>query len=507
MNTPRATRDSKIWWPFAAILFIAAFLRTPQLDGPRFHPDEALFASFARAIAVWHDPMLAHAPVDKPPLLFYLQALCYPFLGPREMAARLPNYYASILTVALTAAVIFKLLRKAHIPNSVQAEHQTLSTARIAALIAGLFVALSPLAVGFGPTAFTDPLMVMWAMAALLAATGGRPAWAGFWLGLGLATKYQALLFAPLVLFFLYQAGHTRKLAACTRFLALAGVPVAIAAAWDLARVGSFSLIGKQISGYGGLHLVPIYDLLPRLLDWFKTSWFIAGSAVLGLFLVSSITWWVFRGISEKNLAPLDKIGFTIAGWLLAYATLHWILNIQVWDRYLLPVVPMAAILIGLAVLRFSTDAGSIRAKNMNLLVLLIILLLPAAIGAMEGELPIGGDHGTNEGIDQVAGYFARHPYGTVLYDHWLSWELRYYLFDSRVYISWFPDPAGLVTDLEAFSSRSARYIVIPAWVNPQDTLEPVQQSGFQVERVFTAYRSDQSESFIIWKITNHDDP
>ena len=160
------------------VLCLAFALRVPRLNGPRFHPDEALFASFARGIAVWRDPLLRTGPVDKPPLLFYLQAVCYPFLGPREMAARLPNLFGSLLTVALTYAVTSRVLSVAS--GTIRALPHTLSATpnrphsghRPAPLAAALLVACSPLAAAFGPTAFTVPLMVTWGTAALMAAAG-----------------------------------------------------------------------------------------------------------------------------------------------------------------------------------------------------------------------------------------------------------------------------------------------------------------------------------------------
>ncbi len=164
------TRGTLPRWAGTVVLVLAFGLRVPLLNGPRFHPDEALFASFARSIAVWRDPLLATAPVDKPPLLFYLQALCYPFLGPREMAARLPNLWASLVTVAITYAIARQLGRVAPTANDVRARAQCLGPT-----VAALIVALSPLAIAFGATAFTDPLMVMWGTAAVLAAVGGVP--------------------------------------------------------------------------------------------------------------------------------------------------------------------------------------------------------------------------------------------------------------------------------------------------------------------------------------------
>ena len=161
------------------ILWLGAALRLRGLFANSFHADEALFATWARLIAVWRDPLLRTQPVDKPPLLFYSQAAFYPLLGPVEWAARLPSLIASLLLIALAAQLAWRL-----------------GGGSPAALVAAAVVAVAPLAVQFSATAFSDPLLTMWIAASLVAALvrPARPGWAGVAFGLALATKYQAAL-------------------------------------------------------------------------------------------------------------------------------------------------------------------------------------------------------------------------------------------------------------------------------------------------------------------------
>jgi 4-amino-4-deoxy-L-arabinose transferase-like glycosyltransferase len=475
-------------WPIVAVLTLAFALRVPLLHGPRFLPDEALFASFARAIAVWRDPMLVVAPVDKPPLLFYLQALCYPFLGPKEMAARLPNLIASLLTVALT----FQITRR------FSSSRQILSP-----LLSAVLASLSPLAVAFGSTAFTDPLMVAWGMAALLAASGGYTGRAGLFLGLGMATKYQAVLFLPLVLgnLWLFSAGESwgRDRSTWMRFGVGVAIPVVAVVAWELGRSGRISLLGTQLAGYGEVRLIHWNELLPRLADW----------AELARYLVAP--WWIgatllvlalFRIQRQGRGSPAAVKGLLFGGWLCAYFLLHWLFNIKPWDRYLLPIVPVVAILVG-------WSAGELgqrflpRPGQVCVFLILVILLLPAALGAAGGAYPIGGDHGNYDGIEQVASFFADLPYGTVLYDHWLSWELRYYLFDSRVYVSWVPDGTALVRDSKAIGADPPRYLIVPTWEEADPIIQAVREADFTVGPVLNATGSNSTSSFIVYTISH----
>jgi 4-amino-4-deoxy-L-arabinose transferase-like glycosyltransferase len=486
--TPSAGSQMRVLMIMIPVLGLAFALRVPLLDGPRFHPDEALFASFARAIAVWKDPLLAATPVDKPPLLFYLQAICYPFLGPKEMAARLPNLFASLLAVALTYKVTARL--------PLNPGGMSRYGGWRAGILAAVLIGLSPLAVAFGATAFTDSLMVAWGLAALLAAVSARPGWAGFWLGLGLATKYQAAFFLPLAAGLLWlqskASGNARVWAPWVRLVGGAAGPVGAVVIWELARSGRFSLIGSQAAAYGAARLLQPGEWWARLIEWGEVGRYVVAPPWLALLLALSVIW----ALSHGSPPPL-----LTAGWLVGYFLIHWLMNIHPWDRYLLPTVPVISVLAGHSVHDLFSRFLPARAACL-LPVVLGISLLPAAVGAAAGTPPIGGDHGTFDGIDQVAAFFVDHPYGTVLYDHWLSWELRYYLFDSHVYVSWFPDSQALIGDLQAFGADPPRFLLIPAWESPQLLLQVVPTAGFDLEHVLHARRPDGTISFILYRIT-----
>lgn len=90
--------------PQSAILLIcllAFALRLGPAFDNRFHPDEALFSSWALKIAHGENILLANVPVDKPPLLIYLTAISFFFFGQTEIAARFINLAASVISVAL----------------------------------------------------------------------------------------------------------------------------------------------------------------------------------------------------------------------------------------------------------------------------------------------------------------------------------------------------------------------------------------------------------------------
>src|SRR5689334_10364039 len=167
-------------WGCLAALLVATQLRLLPLLTNRFHPDEALYASFARLIVSGRDPLLSGVVVDKPPLPFYLTALSFFLLGSTEFAARLPNFYASLLSLAL----LFAFARRLY----------DLATAHLATWI----LALSPFSILFSITVFIDPLLTLLVLWGLWAVLTRQPRAAGLTFALAFATKQTALLFLPL---------------------------------------------------------------------------------------------------------------------------------------------------------------------------------------------------------------------------------------------------------------------------------------------------------------------
>ncbi|MEE8163738.1 MAG: glycosyltransferase family 39 protein, partial [Anaerolineae bacterium] len=188
------------WAASGLVLLIAvgAAVRLAPIGANRFHEDEALYSFWALQIATGRDPILNYSPVDKPPLFIYALALCFKLFGPSEVAARLPSELSSVASIALLYYLASRLY------------------GRSVAMVAAVLMALSPFNILFAPTAFTDPLVVAWVLAALcLAAKGpalmvrqahhdglskGSLGWSGLVLGLAAATKQLGLLFVPLAI-------------------------------------------------------------------------------------------------------------------------------------------------------------------------------------------------------------------------------------------------------------------------------------------------------------------
>ncbi len=486
-------RPWRIW--LLVICLLGASLRFHGLFANTFHADEALFAGWARLIAVWRDPLLLTQAVDKPPLLFYLQALFYPLFGPVEWAARMPSLIASLLTIPLTA----QLARR-------------LTGDLLVAVSAALLVAVAPLAVQFSATAFSDPLLTFWLLAALYGAcriegqvanhAGGHPPlWTAFWVGLlfglALATKYQALLFAPLLIGIVWLAGGDAKYyaRAATGFLAV----VALLFLWQMARPMAGGPVALQWANIGGVRLVRSWELLPRLADYARL-WLMAMGRPMAVGAAIALGAGGLIHSRIENHADSGRVanqgwvmnpshqaaGIMLGLFVLGYLLLHWLWAVPVWDRYLLPVFPLVAILIAGCVSSLWRAARRKRPLRMAMAATLVVLSLaqlPVALAARAGQLPIGGRPNADGGAATTARLLKDAPYGTVLYDHWYSWHWRYQLFDGRVYVSWFPHTDALLADLGVFAGQGPpRYIALPSSAVARPIIRRLSENGYRLE-------------------------
>lgn len=453
------------------LVLLAFFLRIRGLFANSFHADEALFASWARHIAVWKDPLLVSQAVDKPPLLFYVQALFYPMQGPVEWAARLPNFIASILLVPLTAVLFWRLYRD-----------------KWGLVVTAVVISFSPMAIQFSGSAFTDPLLTFWLVASLTASSRSAraPFVAGVFFGLAVITKYQGWLFLPLIVGIGWLAGYGRR--DWQRWLAGLLPVLALLFVWEMARTGTFALWSRQISNYGGLRLAWSWELMLRLEEWYKLGLTIV-PLLLVFVLLGVLVWLGVRALwVDDDDGRVDRLLVLFIG---GYFFFHWVVAVPVWDRYLLPLLPLIAIIFGRGVMvlrewlmRMSPRATAKYLPALITCALVLALIIPANAGRY-GRYPVGGRQPADEGAAKIAAYLQAAPYGTVLYDHWYSWQWRYHLFDKGVYVSWFPHEEALKRELLAFAANEQpRYLALPNRPAALPLKRIAAEAGFELQPV-----------------------
>jgi 4-amino-4-deoxy-L-arabinose transferase-like glycosyltransferase len=460
----------------AAACAVALALRLGPLFDNRFHPDEALFSTWALTIAHGDNVWLSGVPVDKPPLLLYVSALSFFVLGRSELAGRVPNLLASVISVAL----IYQTAR--------------VSLRREWATVPAWLLALSPFAILFAPTAFLDPMMIMLGLAALAAAVRGRAGWAGLLLGLSVATKVQGLFFAPLVIMVRPPRGQRAWLR-----LVIGWLSVLLAVlAWDRLR-GGVPFWQQQTINYGELRLITSSELGPRLTGWlaFLPDFFGPIVGAIGVVGVLALIAAHLRSGFRSRTARLD---FALCGWLLGILALHWLIDFPIWDRYVLLLVPVAAWLAGRGGAALAARVRPARRALPFVLLLITGSGLPYSLAAAGSQYPIGGDHGANDGIDQVAAFLKTLPSGTVVYEHGQAWELGFYLGEGFAYLSYFDTPVALAGDVRVFGGEG-RYVILAARQPSQAVRAVLQPLGYTLRSVFETRNRFGQLSFEVYEI------
>jgi 4-amino-4-deoxy-L-arabinose transferase-like glycosyltransferase len=478
------------------IALVGFALRAAPLAQNRFHPDEALYATFARLIASGRDPLLATLVVDKPPLPFYLSALSMALIGPGELAARLPTLFASLISIVLLYQLGAALYN------------------RRAGRIAAFALACSPMAILFAITLFTDTLLAVFLLASLLMAVRRRPAWASLHFGLAFASKQTAVFFLPLIIALgLVQLLRHRDFDDSLSVISVRSVVktlwpallcIALVFLWDIARHTPISFWAQGYNDNNPGRLIRANEFWPRLVGWLDLVGYLTGSRLADLTLILGLP--VLLLFSRRSTQALYD--FTLSGFSLAFLTFYWLFAFNVWDRYLLILTPLVALLFGRVLdrlaCRLSLAAYSSFCIHHSAFIIvslfIVSLFIPSTIAARSG-FAIGGDHGAYDGIDQIARTLRSVPAGSVLYDFWLSWQWGYYLFDAPIYVAWMPGPGTLADDLRAFGRTSPRYIVAPSWESFAEARAAIESAGFTVEAIQTAHRRDGSLSFTLYRI------
>lgn len=496
--------DKPVISTLLAILLLALAFRLAPWGQNRFLEDEALYSYWGLQIATGADPMLDLEPVDKPPLFPYALALAFLASGTTtgglsaESVARLPSLLASLASIAL----IYSLGR-------------SLYQDRRVGILAAALLALSPYDMLFASTAFTDPLLVGLVLAALLLAARGRLASAGLLAGLAMATKQQAFFFLPLIVSIgALSPAHpspARTGGALTRAwysgwvrfsLGLALVAAGILW-WDAARSQRPGFLEQSLISYGRLGWTQPQSLAQRGMDWLRLiGSFWASPGFNALCVGATFTWLATWGRGRPD--PWTRIDLLLAVFVISFLLLHCLVSFQVWDRYLLGLVPLVALLAARAFVQSGEALRSAawrRAYALALFVVLALLLTTPVLTSARSELPVGGDHGAYDGIDRLSDYVQRQaPPGAVLYHHWLGYHYRFYLYDTSLRLHWYPDPADLVHDATVYRCE-ARFITFPSFRDGARAQQALAEAGIGLVPVYETYRRDGTVSFRLYSL------
>jgi len=497
-----ATSERVMYFVLVAAFAVALLAPLGPLTSNRFHRDEAIYSSWGLDIASGRDLLLSGSPVDKPPLFFYVQALSFILLGPTETAARTPSLVASVASVGLIYALGLSLY------------------GRNVGLLAAFLLAASPFAILFAPTAFTDPLMITWVLAGCLVVVKGHWMWAGIFLGLAAITKQQGAFFVPLALGMGLASNLKSQFAIrnsqFASFVAAFVSVLGLALAWDIARARQPGFLVQSLISYRDLSpsLAMAWEHLlgyASLLQYGTGSPVLNLTLLLGLPLLLVADGLVWRSASKttpssegtvqiQNQARFDLI---LVVFVALFLIGHSLVTFEVWDRYLLGLIPLLALLLARALtLPCRLFRGWPLSSFLGPLFVAIMLTFTfrPMRDAAASRFPIGGDHGAYQGIEQVANYFQAVPADTTLYHRWLGWHWRFYLWGSPFDFPAWTSPVDLATQAAA-RPGARRYIVFPSWHSATEARLALADAGLGMHEVGRAFRDDGSVSFIIYRI------
>jgi hypothetical protein len=540
----------RYWLPAGVSLAILSAILLPLnlLTTQRLHHDEALYATWALKIASGDDPWLTDTPVDKPPLFLYTLAGVTRLLGLTEAATRIPSLLATSLIVFFTFWIGCKLYG-----NGV-------------GLLAAWLVALSPFSLLFAPTAFTDPMLVALVLAGYLAAVHNRAGWAGICLGLAIATKQQGVLFVPLAIALLVTNGNrrgasdrswsseivpqlavTRQPASCVnhllspimhhllRFthyavrttrpffltLLLTLLPTLI---WDITRNQPSSYFEQSLDNYGGLSvgIIGFSERWSGFIDFLTygtaspilNTIFLVGCPLLLVHGVWQVVgregrgeWGVRREDMPVRMAQTDWLFFLF---ILAFLLLHVLLSFQIWDRYLLGLIPLLGLLLARVLLLpaslLKTHWSYIRPTlslplnvvvGFGLIVLLAVTLSGSVQDATNARYPLGSNSHALRGIEQIAAYLQGNiGADNTLYHHYLGTHWRFYLWKYPYDLQYWDSPNELVT-----KAQPGQLIAYPSWRSDTELRLTLFKAGLTLHELIRAYTPGGAPSIILYRI------
>ena len=554
-------------------MLTAILLPLNLLANQRFHHDEALYASWALQIASGENLWLAQTPIDKPPLFLYTTAASMRFLGTTETAARLPSLLATVFIVALTFRLGQKVFSDAVgllaawlvalSPFIVMFAPTALTDPMLVALILAACLAAAggrPILAGvwLGLAAATKqqaiffiPLTMMFlSLSPNFGLAKGRREQRttfgtntvqippsdppqeeeknGFWeplngyiLAQGLLLLTAGLAFLP-ALIWDGMRGQTPGFwrLSLTNYGGLAAATVSWTERWweffELLQYGTASFILNLIFGLG----------LPLLLIWdageiLKVR---AGGTLsqCSPHLMSGADTPDALGVQNAFWTPkaLDRLSWSAAqmalvdGGLALFCAIfllgHVLLSFQVWDRYLLGLIPILALLLArilwlpwFVFRQYWFDQPSpvwsiARLMWTFLIIWLLAAILPQPIqDAVNARYPLGSNSAGLSGLKHITAYLqgqagANHT----LYHRWLGTHWKFYLWDYPYDLQYWESPQALANRAEA-----GHLIAFPSWRSETEARIALAEAGLRLIELSQAYGPAGNRSITLYRV------
>ncbi|MEW5961834.1 MAG: hypothetical protein AB1801_29285, partial [Chloroflexota bacterium] len=286
---------------------------------------------------------------------------------------------------------------------------------------------------------------------------------------------------------------------------------------WDSLRRQSPGFWQLGLANYGGL-TTQTAGFAERWGRFLRLLQFGAASPVLNAIFLAGLPLllvWDLWPLLIKTAARPFRVTFTLTDWLLALFSLaflagHAWLSFQVWDRYLLGLIPLLALLLARIVLLPWSILKVIwldRRPDLlpwgkllfggAVLVLLALTLARPVQDAVNARYPLGSHSQALQGIEQIVAYLqgqvgANHT----LYHRWLGPHWRFYLWNYPYDLQYWGSPPEL-----AAQARPGHLIAFPGWQSDTEARLALAGVGLGLAELSRAYNSAGTPSIILYQI------
>ena len=425
------------------ILILGALLRISVFGLGDFHGDEALYSFRGAEIALGGDWFFQAEYVDKPPMLPYAVALFFKIFGFGDNTARLPNFFASLISIWL----VYQICRKCFDKN----------TARIAAFL----MAISPYNILYAPTVFEDTLFACLLLFSIYFLCIYKEFWAGVFLGLCFCAKQFGVLAMPITgAFFIIlrymkwaQTKHS-EFSFCIKkplmklvfgFSIVFAVLLIWAVFFEDPRLG----IIFQVNATGGVFKIMTGEFTSRLFRWLSLFSKFTNSSVVNMFFLISVPALIaYEILNLKNKQHNFKniISLCTAGYIAFMLGTFTLFRFGFSPHYLMFIIPFVFILLArylsLLIEAFSKLIANLKNKQQSpvfvkifsfgLFFILFISLLSGTLDGMK-NLGFGAKWDSEDGFQNAAEYFSANAEksSTIYYIRSL-WPNAYYYFFNK---------------------------------------------------------------------------
>jgi len=187
----------------------------------------------------------------------------------------------------------------------------------------------------------------------------------------------------------------------------------------------------------------------------------------------------------------------------------HALFSFQVWDRYLLCLVPFLALILARVLLPWSLlkNRWLKRRPDMRPLAglitalvlggLLALALVRPVQDAANARYPLGSNSSALRGIEQVTAYLQGNiGANTTLYHRWLGTHWRFYLHNYPYDLQYWATPQAL-----AAAAQPGHLIAFPTWRSETEARLALAEAGLALRELSRAYSPAGHPSIILYRI------